>query len=143
MEPVAKRIRRIAGIGGVTDTALLRIFSTLRDDPGLVDEVSIQVSSRGHLSCILLSSNASAGDLVVVQVRSRRSIQRAIMQGLEEVVEIEQVATPDGPFTWSRTNASALLQTFTSKSDVLALLFREKLQVSPSTLATPWRCILF
>ena len=39
MEPVAKRIRKIAGLGGVTDTALLRIFAALRDDRAIVDEV--------------------------------------------------------------------------------------------------------
>ena len=49
MEPVAKRIRKIAGLGGVTDTALLRIFAALRDDRGLIDEATMRVSSGSYL----------------------------------------------------------------------------------------------
>ena len=58
-------------------------------------------------------------------------------------METEEVATSNGVFSWTRTNAAALLQTFTANSADLKSLFMEKLRATPCTMATPWRCILY
>lgn len=118
IEPMAEskrqRVDRIAGIGGVSNNALLRIFERIREEPSLLEEV-----------------------------RTRRDIddRSGDYEGLCATLALPM--HEGGPFLWKIASPQRLVQYCVRSTFGISEAWRAQLQRNPSTQRQPWRMIIF
>ena len=112
----AKRRRQsIAGLGAVTDSALVQIAQAFRSDPGLLDDVS-----------------------------SRQSVQRATAAVLDPCIQRDRLPLHDGTeFVWSHASPQKMFQFFYNESPAYKAMIDEALRREPNSLRQPWHVVLY
>ena len=114
MDAKRRRIQGIAGLGGVTDSALRQIAAKFRDDAGLLE-----------------------------LVRKPNNVGRATASIMDAIGQIDDLAMESGAFSWCHAEPQKLLQYFVDNSRGFADLLSSKLQQSPSTYQQPWHLVLY
>ena len=110
MEAKRKRVRAVAGLGGVTDEALRRICAAIREQPTLLGDAS-----------------------------SRRVIESANMAVMGEIGQTDELPMKDGnPCMWHHMEPQALLRWCLENAPELACVFVARLRVHPCSFNSPW-----
>ena len=105
-----KRILSLAGIGGISDRALVKVLAAVREEPELLTDGTSQTEI------------ARAG--------------KAIWESVGQTDELE--LTKGGTFTWFHSRPSAVLNFLLATCPVFSTFPASRLQASPCTPTSPW-----
>ena len=109
MDATRRRLRAVAGLGGVTDEALRRNCTTIRGQPNLVDGVLL-----------------------------RHAASRATMAAMGDIGQTDELPTKDIPSIWHRVEPQALLRWSLEGVPGLASVFEERFRPCPCAFGPPW-----
>ena len=110
-----QRLQAVAGLGGISDRALVKVLAAVREEPELLTDGT-----------------------------SRQDIGRAaedIWKAVGQTDEMELIT--GGTFTWFHSRPSAVLNFLLATCPAFSTFFASRLQASPCTPTSPWRIVLY
>jgi hypothetical protein len=110
-----QRLLSVAGLGGISDTALVTVLAAVREEPELLTDAT-----------------------------DRHSISRAHDEVWKSVGGTDELELKNGDtFTWCHSRPSAVLNYLLATSSVFSTCFASRLQACPCTPTSPWRIVLY
>ena len=110
-----RRLQSIAGLGGISDSGLVRLAAHFRAEPSLLEEVS-----------------------------SRQKVERATADILEPVLQSDALPLAGGrEFEWWHASPQKLLQLFYDESPAFKSMVDAALQRVPNSVMRPWHVVLY
>ena len=115
MQAKRQRVQSLAGLGGISDRALVKVLAAVREQPEIVTDGTC-----------------------------RQDIQRIHEEVWESVGQIDDLElTTGGTFKWYHSRPSAILNYFLASCPAFSTLFASRLQASPCTPTSPWSIVLY
>ena len=109
-----RRLQSLVGLGGVSDAALQKIVNRLREEPGLLDEVS------------------------------KKTLATATSDVMDIIGRHSDLPREKGdPFDWAHSCPQKLLQYFVEKSHPFAQMLEKRMAETPCNQAHPWSCVMY
>ena len=110
-----RRLQALAGLGGISDNALVNLLAAVREQPEIVSDST-----------------------------SRQDIQRTHDEAWESVGQIDDLElTEGGTFKWYHSRPSLVLNYVLARCPAFSALFQSRLRASPCTPTSPWSIVLY